>query len=317
MWTPADVALLDEAAELLGSDGSAEAAREAAALRAELQYAQGVLDILDLDEELDPELLRATDLIDADRLADRQRARSYESTADRAAADRTWTYGHIIIDEAQELSPMAWRVLMRRCPSRSMTVVGDLAQTGNRAGAGSWQDVLGPYVAERWRLEQLTVNYRNPAEIAQLADRVLAAIDIDITPPQSVRHTGVSPRCVPVRALGDALPALVAEEAAAVGNGRVAVLGPDAQLAELRALVPAASNADLDAPVTVLTVAQAKGLEFDAVLLVDPAAIVAESPRGLNDLYVALTRTTHRLTIIHPCALPDVLASPQFGCRLR
>jgi DNA helicase IV len=308
IWTPADVPLLDEAAELLGSDGSAEAAREAAALRAELQYAQGVLDILDLDEDLDPELLRATDLIDADRLADRQRARSYDSTAERAAADRTWTYGHIIIDEAQELSPMAWRVLMRRCPSRSMTVVGDLAQTGNRAGAASWADVLGPYVAGRWRLEQLTINYRNPAEIAQLADRVLAAIDVDITPPQSVRHTGVPPRCVEACALADALPKVVSEEAAAVGNGRVAVLGPGAQLAQLRALVPAASDADLDAPVTVLTVGQVKGLEFDAVVLVDPAAIMAESPRGLNDLYVALTRTTHRLTILCPDALPDVLA---------
>ncbi|MFZ2118941.1 MAG: UvrD-helicase domain-containing protein, partial [Pseudonocardiaceae bacterium] len=215
VWTPADVALLDEAAELLGSDGSAEAAREAAALRAELQYAQGVLDILDLDEDLDPELLRATDLIDADRLADRQRARGYESTAERAAADRTWTYGHIIIDEAQELSPMAWRVLMRRCPSRSMTVVGDLAQTGSRAGAASWQDVLGPYVAQRWHLEELTINYRNPAEIADLADRVLAAIDVDITPPQSVRRSGVAPRAVRVGSLADELPAVVAEEAAA------------------------------------------------------------------------------------------------------
>ncbi|MGB8229183.1 MAG: UvrD-helicase domain-containing protein, partial [Pseudonocardiaceae bacterium] len=219
VWTPADVALLDEAAELLGSDGSAEAAREAAALRAELQYAQGVLDILDLDEDLDPELLRATDLIDADRLADRQRARGYESTAERAAADRTWTYGHIIIDEAQELSPMAWRVLMRRCPSRSMTVVGDLAQTGSRAGAASWQDVLGPYVAQRWHLEELTINYRNPAEIADLADRVLAAIDVDITPPQSVRRSGVAPRAVRVGSLADELPAVVAEEAAAVGEG--------------------------------------------------------------------------------------------------
>ena len=307
VWTPADVPLLDEAAELLGSDGSAEAAREAAALREELQYAQGVLDILDLDEDLDPELLRATDLIDADRLADRQRARRYESTAERAAADRTWTYGHVIVDEAQELSPMGWRVLMRRCPSRSMTVVGDLAQTGNRAGAGSWADVLGPYVADRWRLEQLTINYRNPAEIAQLADRVLAAIDVDITPPQSVRHTGVSPRYVAAGALADALPAVVAEEAVAVGNGRVAVLGPAAQLAELRAVVPAASNADLDAPITVLSVAQAKGLEFDAVVLVDPATIMAESPRGLNDLYVALTRTTSRLCIVYLGTLPDVL----------
>jgi DNA helicase IV len=307
VWTPADVPLLDEAAELLGSDGSAEAAREAAALRAELQYAQGVLDILGLDEDLDPELLRATDLIDADRLADRQRARSYDSTAERAAADRTWTYGHIIIDEAQELSPMAWRVLMRRCPSRSMTVVGDLAQTGNRAGAASWADVLGPYVAGRWRLEQLTINYRNPAEIAQLADRVLAAIDVDIAPPQSVRHTGVAPRYVAARTLAGTLPGVVAEETAVVGNGRVAVLGSAAQLAELRALVPAASNADLDAPVTVLTIGQAKGLEFDAVVLVDPAAIVAESPRGLNDLYVGLTRTTHRLTIVHSGELPRSL----------
>jgi DNA helicase IV len=308
VWTPADVPLLDEAAELLGSDGSAEAAREAAALRAELQYAQGVLDILDLDEDLDPELLRATDLVDADRLADRQRQRRHGSTAERAAADRTWTYGHVIIDEAQELSPMAWRVLMRRCPSRSMTVVGDLAQTGDRAGAGSWQEMLSPYVAQRWRLEQLTINYRNPAEIAELSDDVLAALDVDITPPQSVRRTGVAPRAVRVSAVADELSAVVADEAAAVGDGRVAVLGPAAQLDELRTIVPTASGDDLDAPVTVLTVAQAKGLEFDAVVLVDPAAIVTESPRGLNDLYVALTRTTRRLCIVHSSELPEVLA---------
>jgi DNA helicase IV len=308
-WTPADVPLLDEAAELLGSDGSAEAAREAAALRAELQYAQGVLDILDVDEDLDPELLRATDLIDASRLADRQQQRRYGSTAERAAADRTWTYGHVIIDEAQELSPMAWRVLMRRCPSRSMTVVGDLAQTGDRAGAVSWQDVLGPYVAQRWRLEQLTINYRNPAEVAELADAVLAALDVDIIPPRSVRSTGVAPRAVRVVALADELPAVVIEEAAAVGDGRVAVLGPAASVDELRKIAPTGDDSDgLDSPVTVLTVTQAKGLEFDAVVLVDPAAIVAESPRGLNDLYVALTRTTRRLCIVHPSDLPEVLA---------
>jgi DNA helicase IV len=313
VWTPADVPLLDEAAELLGSDGSAEAAREAAALRAELQYAQGVLDILDLDEDLDPELLRATDLIDADRLADRQRARGYESTAERAAADRTWTYGHIIVDEAQELSPMAWRVLMRRCPSRSMTVVGDLAQTGSRAGASSWDDVLGPYVAQRWRLEELTINYRNPAEIAELSDNVLAAIDVDITPPRSVRRSGVAPRAIRVSSLAAELPAVVAVEAAAVGDGRLAVLAAAAEVDELRRILGSSGQRapgvdDLDAPVTVLTVHQAKGLEFDAVVLVDPAAIVAESPRGLNDLYVALTRTTHRLSIVHPGDLPDILA---------
>ncbi|MGH3611681.1 MAG: helicase, partial [Pseudonocardia sp.] len=102
-WTPADVPLLDEAAELLGDDGLEAASREAAALRAEVEYAQGVLDVLDLEEDLDPELLRATDIVDADRLAERQQVRRFDSTAERAAADREWTYGHVIVDEAQEL----------------------------------------------------------------------------------------------------------------------------------------------------------------------------------------------------------------------
>ena len=306
VWTPADVPLLDEAAELIGSDGSAEAAREAAALRAELAYAQGVLDILDLDEDLDPELLRATDIVDADRLAQRQQMRSHETTAERAATDRTWTYGHVIVDEAQELSPMAWRVLMRRCPSRSMTVVGDVAQTGDAAGARSWADVLGPWVADRWRLEQLTVNYRTPAEIAAVADDVLAALDAGIEPPTSVRATGEAPRSVPVRELADELPAVVAEEAAAVGDGRVAVLAPGALVDGLRALL--GTGTDLEEPIVVLTVAEAKGLEFDAVVLVEPRQILDASPRGMNNLYVALTRATQRLAVVHSGALPRVLS---------
>ena len=306
VWTPADVPLLDEAAELIGSDGSAEAAREAAALRAELAYAQGVLDILDLDEDLDPELLRATDIVDADRLAQRQQMRRHETTAERAASDRTWTYGHVIVDEAQELSPMAWRVLMRRCPSRSMTVVGDVAQTGDAAGARSWADVLGPWVADRWRLEQLTVNYRTPAEIAAVADDVLAALDAGIEPPTSVRATGEAPRSVPVRELADELPAVVAEEAAAVGDGRVAVLAPGALVDGLRALL--GTGTDLEEPIVVLTVAEAKGLEFDAVVLVEPRQILDASPRGMNNLYVALTRATQRLAVVHSGALPRVLS---------
>ena len=200
-WTPADVPLLDEAAELLGDDGAEAAAREAAALREEVLYAQGVLDVLDLEEDLDPELLRATDIVDADRLAERQRVRRYDSTADRAAADREWTYGHVIVDEAQELSPMAWRLIMRRCPSRSMTLVGDIAQTGDLAGASSWGEVLSPYVANRWRLEQLTVNYRTPAEIADVADDVLAVIEPGLAPPQlGAQHRGAAaggPRWTP------------------------------------------------------------------------------------------------------------------------
>jgi DNA helicase IV len=278
-----------------------------------VEYAQGVLDVLDLEEDLDPELLRATDIVDADRLAERQQVRRYDSTAERAAADREWTYGHVVVDEAQELSPMAWRVVMRRCPTRSMTIVGDIAQTGDLAGAGSWAEVLGPYVANRWRLEQLTVNYRTPAEIADVADDVLAAIDPSLTPPRSVRGTGVAPRAVAAErgALDDAVAKVVAEEAGAVCEGRTAVLAPTALVAGLRERLlgeaAAEAEADLEAPVVVLPVAKAKGLEFDAVVVVEPAEFIAESPRGTNDLYVAITRSTQRLAVVHTGALPPVL----------
>jgi DNA helicase IV len=321
-FTPADVPLLDEAAELLGDDGAEAAAREAAALREEVMYAQGVLDVLDLEEDLDPELLRATDVIDADRLAERQAIRRYDSTAERAAADREWTYGHVIVDEAQELSPMAWRLVMRRCPTRSMTLVGDIAQTGDLAGASAWDQVLSPYVANRWRLEQLTVNYRTPAEISAVADDLLAVIEPGLAPPRSVRSTGVPPRAVAVKAsaLDEEVAKITAEEAGAVGEGRTAVLAPVARLAGLRERLmgvvepgpdtpdgPADPEVDLTSPVVVLPIAKAKGLEFDAVVLVEPAEVLAESPRGANDLYVALTRATQRLAVVHAEPLPEVL----------
>ena len=310
-WSAADVALLDEAAELLGDDGSARAAAEAAALREEVEYAQGVLDVLDLEEDLDPELLRATDVIDADRLAERLQIARYDSTAERAASDREWTYGHVIVDEAQELSAMAWRMVMRRSPSRSMTVVGDIAQTGDRAGAGSWDEVLSPFVERRWRLEQLTVNYRTPSEIADIADDVLAEIDPSLEPPSSVRSTGTQPwaHALPPDGAERVLTERVAAEQAAVGDGRTAVIGPVARIGALRGVLldAGADPEDLDAPLVVLGVDEAKGLEFDAVVVVEPAEILEESPRGLNDLYVALTRATQRLGVLYSGDLPPVL----------
>ncbi len=323
-WTPADVPLLDEAAELLGDDGAEAAAREAAALREEVLYAQGVLDVLDLEEDLDDELLRAGDVVDADRLAERQAVRRYDSTAERAAADREWTYGHVIVDEAQELSPMAWRLIMRRCPSRSMTLVGDIAQTGDLAGASSWGEVLSPYVKDRWRLEELTVNYRTPSEIADVADDVLAMIEPGRTPPRSVRGTGFPPRAVRTdpAAFDDTVAKVLAEEVGAVPDGRTVVLVPAARVRALRERLlgsaepvagpdtpdgPADPTVDLESPVVVLPISSAKGLEFDAVVLVEPAEVLAESPRGANDLYVALTRATQRLAVVHAGDLPPML----------
>ncbi|MFJ2082769.1 HelD family protein [Micromonospora chokoriensis] len=315
-WTPADVPLLDEAAELLGEDERAAAARRDRIRMMEREYAEGVLEIargsrsIDVEDEAEGgEILGVTDLIDADRLLERQEEADRLTTAQRAAADRTWAFGHVIVDEAQELSPMAWRLLMRRCPSRSMTIVGDVAQTGALSGTPSWADALAPYVAQRWRLTELTVSYRTPAEIMAVAADVLAEIDPALRPPRSVRESGVPPwdRTVPDEQLAAELVAEATREAAGLTDGRLGVLVPAGRVGELGMAVTAAlpeaavgEHPELESRVVVLTVAQAKGLEFDSVLVVDPDRMVAESPRGRSDLYVALTRATQRLGVLRP-----------------
>ncbi|GAA3262198.1 AAA family ATPase [Nonomuraea helvata] len=298
-WTVGDVPLLDEAAELLGEDDSARrvAARRASREQAEQElYAREVLQTTGVLEE---GVFDRADVL-AERHADDGPALT---TADRAAADRTWAYGHVIVDEAQELSPMAWRMIMRRVPAKSLTVVGDLAQTGSAAGARSWGEVLDPFLAGRWRVERLLVNYRTPVEIMAVAADVLRAFAPDQDPPESVREGGAPPRAVRMPLSG--LPGLVAEELALIGEGRVGVVSSDARHAAVSALFP---DGDLDAPVVALTVGQAKGLEFDAVVVVDPAGILGQSPMGGQDLYVAVTRATRRLTVVHEGDLPEVLS---------
>src|ERR1700733_12780140 len=192
-WTVADIPLLDEAAELLGVDDSAQKAarRELErAQRLEAKYAAEVLDITGVAD---------LGMVDAETLAAWNRDNGPAlSTAERAEADRSWAYGHVIIDEAQELSAMAWGMVLRRTPTRPMTVVGDGAQTGSPAGATSWKDMLNPLVGGRWREERLTVNYRTPSEIMTVATDVLASVSADERPPESVRSEGVAPKAVRV-----------------------------------------------------------------------------------------------------------------------
>jgi DNA helicase IV len=325
-WAPADVPLLDELAELLGTDDTLRLREQQRQRKEAIEYAEGVLEIVEGSRSLDfedegaerDEVLSALDVVDAGAFVERHEVIDTRTAAERAATDRNWVFGHVIVDEAQELSPMAWRLLMRRCPSRSMTAVGDVAQTSELAGTTGWDQVFEPYVAQRWRLVELSVNYRTPAEVMAVAADVLAAVDPALRPPRSVRSAGVTPwaRRVPPGTLAEDLIADVRKEAALIEDGRLGILVPAALEeplgAALVAAVPGAAvgeQPDLLNHVVLMTVRQAKGLEFDSVLVIEPGDIIAESPRGLSDLYVAVTRATRRLGILYTGDLPEVLSS--------
>ncbi|TCM41854.1 DNA helicase IV [Kribbella sp. VKM Ac-2568] len=324
-WAQSDVPLLDEAAELLGETESsvqsrtAASAAEAAAAKDNLEYMREVIQT-EIEETSERMTLMPWEIQQfIAQAANRNRVRDPSATiVERAYGDRTWQFGHVIVDEAQELSPMEWRMLMRRCPRRSMTLVGDVAQTGSEAGTASWAEVLDRYAPKRWRTEELTVNYRTPTEIMAVAGDVLAAIDPQLAPPTSVRATGAEPSswCVTAAEFAGALVEAVAAEDETVGDGRLAVIVPTSRYAELTALLAekvlgiayGTNPSLLDATTVVLDVAQSKGLEFDSVLIADPAAIVGDSTRGLSDLYVAITRSTRRLAVVASGELPAVLS---------
>ena len=289
-WTVSDVPMLDELIDLLGRDKAADQAAERER-QEEAAYAAGVLDLMVAREDLmdDEDHLLAQDLLNAEDLADRFVERDTREVAERAAADRDWTYRHVVVDEAQELSEMDWRVLMRRCPSRSFTVVGDLAQRRSEAGARSWDTVMEPYVPGRWVYRSLSVNYRTPAEIMTVAAALLAEFAPGVQPPESVRASGVQPwsKKVTGAELLTAIDDFVDEEGGREGTS--VVIGP------------------ADVPGAVVP-SETKGLEFDAVLVVEPERILADGPRGAAELYVALTRATQRLGVLHRDPLPQVLA---------
>ncbi|MTD54458.1 AAA family ATPase [Amycolatopsis sp. RM579] len=288
-WTVSDVPLLDELSELLGREKQDDRAAEKER-KAQAAYAADVLDNLvsRKDSMDDEDHLFATDLLYAEDLAERFDERDTRDLAERAAADREWTYRHVVVDEAQELSEMDWRVLMRRCPGRSFTVVSDLAQRRSVAGATSWDAMLAPYVPSRWVYRSLSVNYRTPAEIMTVAAALLAEFAPDVQPPESVRASGVRPwsKQVTEDELPSAIEEFVHDEAGREGTG--VVIGPPG--------VPGA-----------VAPSETKGLEFDAVLVVAPDQILADGPRGAAELYVALTRATQRLGVLHQGPLPQVL----------
>jgi len=227
------------------------------------------------------------------------------------------TYGHIVVDEAQDLSPMQLRSVSRRSLSGSITIVGDIGQATGPWAPDSWDEVTAHLPGQRPpRLVELTVSYRTPAEVVEVAARVLARTAPGLRPPTPVRRTGVTPhfeQVEPVR-LAERVAALATQACRDVAPGTAAVLAPASLVADLAVALDAAGvqatdprRDGLGAPLSLLPVDLANGLEFDAVVVVEPAAIVEESPQGLRALYVALTRPTRRLAVIHTRPLPVAL----------
>jgi DNA helicase IV len=226
------------------------------------------------------------------------------------------TYGHVIVDEAQDLSPMQLRMLARRVPSGSMTVLGDVAQATGLWPHTSWDEVLAELPrGDRARVASLTVGYRVPKGILDLASRLLPLIAPDLDPAVAIRE-GEEPSFVHVPE-GTMVRALLKEmEDARSRRGTLGVIVPDRMLDDL--LVQTRANRiEVDAAdwgrgrkITVLSPRQAKGLEFDHVVVAEPADVVASGPDGYRQLYVALTRATQTMKVVSTGPVPDVLEPP-------
>ncbi|HWE67713.1 MAG TPA: UvrD-helicase domain-containing protein [Acidimicrobiales bacterium] len=312
-WTVADTALIDEARTILGPRRGGSRLNRARVARAEEGNAQEV--------GFWPQGLAASPMP--------------SNGATLGQEDDIRSFGHIVVDEVQDLSPLQLRMLARRSLSGSMTVVGDIAQATGPWAPQEWDDVTRHLTPQRPpRLVELTVSYRTPSEVVALAAQVLAVAAPSIAPPRPVRQSGNQPRIVrAARAtLAETVAQVTREEVAAVAPGRVAVLGPAVMLPELaRALSDAGLYAidprdptgdGLAAGLVLLPADETNGLEFDAVVVVEPALVAAvgddsvgEGPpvpttRGLRTLYVAMTRPTRRLAIVHAEPLPVDLVTP-------
>ncbi len=237
------------------------------------------------------------------------------------AEDELRTYGHIVVDEAQDLSPMQLRMLRRRSLNGSMTLVGDIAQATGAWAHDDWHSVLEELPIKRDpRFAELTVGYRLPQPTMDVAARVLRVAAPGLAPPTAVRQDGEDPRFVPVATpalLGATVTALVRPELEAVGSGNLAVIAPDSLIERVADSMTAAGipfgriyEGGLNSAVTLVPVSLVKGLELDAAVVVEPARIVADERNGLRALYVALTRATRRLTVVHAEPLPEALLDP-------
>ena len=302
-WTEADVPLLDEAAELLGTlpsgapaeDGEAQHRRNVENAKASLENVHQTLVDMGVDGVVDAETLARAN----------EQGTVRRTTAEQARHDRTWTYGHVVVDEAQELSPMQWRLLVRRCPLKSFTIVGDIAQASAPGAAGTWEEALGGSFDERVVVEELSVNYRTPARIVRWAADVARAAGVEVSTPEAVREGDHEPTLsvVPTGTLPEALLESLAQLRDLVPDGLGALVVPEEHVAGLSATLTGQGLTVDRVPgpgvdVVVATARETKGLEFDVVVLASPERLVADAHGVIGDLYVAMTRCTQALAVV-------------------
>jgi DNA helicase IV len=223
--------------------------------------------------------------------------------------ERMPSFGHVVVDEAQDLSPMQCRAIARRSEHGSVTLLGDLAQGTAPWAATDWRLSLSHLGKPDAAVVPLTVGFRVPAAVVELANRLLPALGVDVPAARSLRRDGT----LEIRAVQDLTAAVVAGVRAALAyEGSVAVIAADAGVEPLRAALalaglPTVDSDDVEARVSVVPASLVKGLEYDHVIVVEPAAIVAAEPRGLHRLYVVLTRAVSRLSVLHSEPLPPEL----------
>ena len=308
-WTDGDVALIDEADALLGSPVSARLLpRRRRPSSAALADAQSVISDLGLGG-----------YTTAQQVAERYGG---GTSATPEEDDEVRTFAHVLVDEAQDLTAMQWRMIGRRVPTGSMTLVGDFGQAARPGALGDWDSVTAQLPGRHpARIVNLSVNYRTPAEIMAVANRVLAAAAPEIEPARAVRSTGEAPEFVAasdrdklIRVVGDAARRCAGD------RGTTAVIAPlglhaalVAELSDVGASV--GSPQAIDAPVAVLDGWEAKGLEFDHVVVVEPTELVTPDAAGLRLLYVILTRATRTLIVTHAAPLPEALQPLDGGAR--
>jgi hypothetical protein len=233
--------------------------------------------------------------------------------------ERTPGYGHVVVDEAQDLSPMQCRAVARRLAAGSLTVLGDLAQATSPWSPSDWQETLAGLGRPATVVRPLTRGYRVPGEVLDFANRLLPLIAPDLPPATAVRSEPGSLTVRPVSTLAGPLVEVLSGLTAAPGS--IGVVCADDAVAEVVGLLSGAGiaaaaltdDADAETQIAVVPATLAKGLEFDDVVVLDPAAIVAAEPRGLHRLYVVLTRAVSTLVVLHRGDLPAALAAEALG----